>query len=629
MLLVLLLALPIAARAAALETYGRLPTIESAAISPDGQTIGMIWTNGEQRRIVVQPIGQPDKLQVENAGDVKVRSLFWGSPTHLMVFYTRTADIRRVTGPRAEYMMGAVYDTTTRKARPLMHDVQGGLNAIYGRPAVRTIAGKPVAFLQGVRFIEGRGRLVLFRVDLTTGRSEVVDEKSEDAAEWVVDSDGEVLARADLDRSSGRWRLYMRDRRSWRPVTLPETAERPDLDGLGRTSKSVLVRFVEDDRTVFREVDSQTLAVSEPLTLPGASPVRDPATHLVIGAYALVGDDDRWSFFSPQDQKIWDAVRKAYPDDRIQLLSQSSDRKRLVVRVDSPTEGPFIVLVDLNTRGSTLVGGVYKDLEPADVSPVRPIRFKAADGLELTGYLTVPRGKEARNLPLVVNPHGGPAARDTPGFDWWAQAMASRGYAVLQVNFRGSQGFGWPFLKAGFGQWGRKMQSDVSDGVRHLAAEGVIDPKRVCIVGASYGGYTALAGVTLEQGVYHCAASVGGLSDMGKMAAWSRRQGGLLRQRYLLRLLGAENARDDALDAISPALLADRAQAPVLLIHGRDDTVVPLEQSRYMADALKRAGKPAELVVLPGDDHWLSRGETRLQMLKSVVTFLETHNPPN
>ena len=145
------------------------------------------------------------------------------------------------------------------------------------------------------------------------------------------------------------------------------------------------------------------------------------------------------------------------------------------------------------------------------VSKVESVKYKAADGLEITGYLTLPNGREAKGLPLIVFPHGGPASRDTLGFDWWAQAMASRGYAVLQVNFRGSDGLGWEFTKAGFGEWGRKMQTDLSDGVRNLTSQGVVDPKRVCIVGGSYGGYAALAGATLQKDVYRCAVSFGGV----------------------------------------------------------------------------------------------------------------------
>ena len=266
------------------------------------------------------------------------------------------------------------------------------------------------------------------------------------------------------------------------------------------------------------------------------------------------------------------------------------------------------------------------------MSQIKPITYKAADGLEITGYLTLPHGRAPKDLPLVVLPHGGPEGRDTLGFDWWSQALASRGYAVLQPNFRGSEGFGDKFVEAGYGQWGKLMQTDLSDGVRHLAKQGLIDPKRVCIVGASYGGYAALAGATMDRGVYRCAASVAGPADLRRMLIdnndrfGSGRNAGL---RYWLRFMGADGVKDPDLSAISPAKMADRIDIPVLLIHGKDDTVVPYVQSTIMADAMKKAGKPVELVTLNGEDHWLSRGATRLQMLTSVVGFLEKNNPPN
>lgn len=229
-------------------------------------------------------------------------------------------------------------------------------------------------------------------------------------------------------------------------------------------------------------------------------------------------------------------------------------------------------------------------------------------------------------------PHGGPEGRDTLGFDWWSQALASRGYAVLQPNFRGSEGFGWDFIKAGFGEWGKKMQTDLSDGVRDLATQGIIDPKRVCIVGASYGGYAALAGATLDRGVYRCAVSVAGPSDLKKMLLSVREaHNGQMSaaQRYWLRFMGADGIKDPDLAAISPARLADKVDVPVLLIHGKDDTVVRYDQSQAMADALKKAGKPVTFVTLEGEDHWLSRGVTRLKMLTEAVAFVEKHNPPD
>lgn len=633
-LLALLLACLIApaAWAAPLEAYGKLPSIEAVALSPDGKSAAFVVTNGEQRIIAIQDMTSGKFTKRAGTGTVKVRYVRWAGDKHLVIVKSVTSTPMDVITRQREWMMGFSFDVATGKATPLMTGVDSSLNTIHDLPVVRDYKGEPTVFVQGVKFVGGQGVLSLFRVDLDRTATKLVETGIQDTRDWVVGPDGEPVAQELYNPRTGRWAVRIKKGPSWREAHIASAAiDRPSLLGLGRDGKSVMYTWRDDKgQALWQEVRLDGGAPGEPLRVSDRqTPIHDPQDGRLIGYFAQEGDAGGYTFFDPEDAKVWKAVSAAFPGAIVTLQSWSRDHRKIAVRVDPLNDVPAFALVDLDTRKATWLGPEYSEVKPADVAVQTPIRFKASDGLALTGYLTIPRGKETKALPLIVFPHGGPAARDSPGFDWWAQAMASRGYAVLQVNFRGSDGLGEALLRAGYGQWGRKMQTDLSDGVRHLAAQGVIDPKRVCIVGGSYGGYAALAGATLDPGVYRCAASFAGISDLRRFMNWAKASQGPPSFRYLTRFTGAEEDRATVLAQISPAAHADKVSIPILLIHGKDDSVVPLEQSQIMADALKKAGRPVELIIAKGEDHWLSRGETRLQTLAATMAFLEKHNPPN
>jgi dipeptidyl aminopeptidase/acylaminoacyl peptidase len=616
--------------AAPLEAYGKLPFLEQVAISPDGKMLALVTTDGEHRKLAIERAGSRQVVLQLNLADRKLRDVQWAGSRHVIVTTSQTGQIPGIASAPNEWFVAVDVDWTRNTQRPLLWGVPQALalNVIEGPPEFRSVDGKPFAFVRGLTFVARQGRMTLIRIDLDAGKSSILAQGFPFATDFVVDAEGHALAKAGYDAVHEKWSLDLWKEGQWREVdSLDAPIDTPDLKGLGRDGASVAVAFRSDNRPVLRELRPDG-AWSDPIPL--ADPDRliwDATTHRLLGEGALIGEEERFRFFDQQDQKAWDWVRGEFPGARLDLRSFTDDHKTFVVHVDSGDVGPAYFLADAASRTTTPIGAEYPALAPGDIAPVRPIAFKAADGLPLTGYLTLPRGKEPKKLPLVVFPHGGPAARDQPGFDWWAQAMASRGYAVLQVNYRGSAGLGWAFQSAGFGQWGRKMQTDLSDGVRFLAAQGTIDPALVCIVGASYGGYAALTGAAFDTGVYRCAASIAGPSALASMIQGvGAREGpqGAATQRYWTRYMG-QTAR---LDEISPASHADKVAIPILLVHGRDDTVVDYRQSQFMADALAKAGKPFDFVTLEGEDHWLSRGATRFQMLRAVVNFLEKNNPP-
>lgn len=274
-----------------------------------------------------------------------------------------------------------------------------------------------------------------------------------------------------------------------------------------------------------------------------------------------------------------------------------------------------------------LLGSQYK---VDHIAEVRPMTYKARDGLEIPALLTIPPGViEPKQLPLIVLPHGGPEAHGEIDFDWLAQFLAQSGYLVLQPNFRGSTGFGRAHRLAGHGHWGKAMQDDVSDGVKAMQAMGYADLNSVCIVGSSYGGYSALAGGAFSPELYRCVIEINGVSDIPLMLRDTRYTYGNRHWvvSYWNRIIADSDLERKKLKAISPAHFAKNFSAPVLLIHSKDDTVVPLEQSKRMHRKLKRADKSSEFLVLKGEDHWLSSSETRIQMLEAIQVFLAKHNP--
>jgi len=642
------------ATAAPLSAYGGLPAIQSVEISPDGGTLAMIVSNGERRNLVIRPVAGGD-AKAYDVGDAKVRGLDWVGSDYLIITASQAAAMNfqmpgwgSVMGAKQEYSRAFAFNLKTQKLQPLLDKsparmqtgthfrdtnasaIAASMNVLAAAPQVRNLGGTPTLFLQSISFANSAAVLTVIQVNLKNDGQKVVELGDARTNEILLGEDGTPVAKTTYDVTDGRWALKLRrDGGAWAEVrNAVVKLERPDILGLGRDGKSVVLGEQADDGYLIREVSPEGV-VGEPLPVRDVDGlIFDPDSRRMVGVSSLMGDELRYTFFDPKDQKVWEAVRAAFKGDRVTLESWSRDRQKIVVVADSPTEGPGYAVVDLASRKAEWLGSRYDKLAAEDIAEVRPVRFKAKDELELTGYLTLPRGKPARGLPLVVLPHGGPAARDEPGFDWWPQAIASRGYAVLQVNFRGSDGFGWAFTRAGFGEWGRKMQTDLSDGVRDLAGQGIVDPKRVCIVGASYGGYAALAGATLDTGVYRCAAAVSAPADLRRFVDWSRERKGAASFRYWTRFMGAEGDRKVLAD-ISPASHADRVAIPVMLLHGRDDTVVPIEQSQIMADAMRRAGKPVEFVIQAGEDHWLSRGDTRLEMLTATMGFVEKHNPPN
>ena len=638
-----LTAAPDVRAAAPLEVYGRLPRYENVVLSPDGSRVAFIRTDGDARIVVVQELASGKGLGQLGAGDQKLRGIRWADNDRLMIFTSVTAAPMTFVWRENEWRQLRIFDLKSGRNYmvPQANPPNGPdlLNTIGGVTA-RRIQDHTVLFFGGLQVTgramsHGLGREtvpVLLRVDLESDSLRIVRTAGRGLGEsWTIDDAGEVAADERYDQRNHHWSILIsRGGRLQEVAAGDEAIDVPRILGSGPVADTLLLQRVEDGDAVWRLLSLKDGSIGAPMAEKQTldRPIEDPLTFRMIGG-VHVGDSEEYVFFDPSAQQSWQAIVRAFPKEHVRLESFAAGFKKMIVRVEGDRDGYGFELVDLTTHRAEPLGEVYEGIgKPFEV---RRIDYSAADGLQIPAYLTLPRGKPASKLPLIVLPHENPAGRDTADFNWWSQALADQGYAVLQPNYRGS-GLDRAFLARGFGEWGRRMQSDLSDGVRYLAHEGVIDPARVCIVGASYGGYAALAGVSLEPGVYRCAVSVAGISDLNGWLHWVNHQHygrDTATQRYWERFIGASGPDDASAGAISPLRHLDAITVPVLLIHGRDDTVVPFEQSQAMNDALRSAHKDVELVPLKAEDHWLSRSGTRLQMLETSVAFLRTHNPPD
>lgn len=613
------------------EAYGQLPTVEMMRLSPDGDKIAFVTVAGSDRKLHVTTADGKSLHDVDFA-DIKLRALDWADDDHVALSATVTMQLNHFSDAAGEFLAVVALNVSQHRLGVVFSNQSEVLPLVFGEYGFSAQGGHAYGYFGGEArndlLYKGGGILNLYRVDLDTMDRFMLARGGYKEDRWLIDpGSGKLAATAVHDEHNGEWRIEVDDK----VVAKGQADFGPArVLGFGRADGDLLTAEPTNGDDRIREVRLDGSGASDIADGDKDSDfLLDRRTGKWIGVTRR-SDEQESTFFDPGFEARWRMALKTVGDDHAALVSYSDDFSRVIVLTEGEKDSGTYWLVDTKTNTASQVGSAHPDIPADQVGPVSMVDWTAADGVALHGVLTLPAGRSAHALPSIVLPHGGPEARDFPQFDWWAQAFAARGYAVFQPNFRGSAGYGEAFVAAGYGQWGRKMQTDISDGVAELARQGVIDPKRACIVGGSYGGYAAMAGVTVQQGLYRCAVSWGGVADLPLMLHASVRAGGSSKNdatRYWRRFIGADGPDKGDLDAISPARLAAKADAPILLMYGRDDTVVPPAQSIAMADALKRAGKPYELQVMPSEDHWLSRGATRVAMLRAAVAFVQKYDP--
>ena len=603
-----------------------MPAESDVVLSPDGHWLA--WTDrteSKPRVIMFDLAGRKIQRVLAVPDRVKVRDLVWSDSTTLIIILSETTESKRSKDPSRENYRTIVADVSGGDSRmvPLRYpEFPNRKGNVIFAGLVSTHASNPHTIIMA----SGDVCRCLLEVDTRTGGYTITKKGNDYTVDWVVDRLGRPVAREDWDWRHHAYKLMALNADGAIEILRKDDSEYPKIAGL-LPDASAVVLLAANGRS--HQAAWEIPLDGRPAKLIAEDPnaditnvYTDPYTGAIIGIYVSGSVSDvRW--LEPRAQLRQDVLQRSFPGRQVHVSGWTEDGMKTLASVDTPSSPPIYYIVDFTTHRADIAGEEYPALAGIALGEVKEISYKARDGTSIPGYLTMPAAKPSGAIPLVVLPHGGPQARDYLEFNWLTQFLASRGYAVLQPQFRGSTGFGDAFREAGYRQWGGLMQDDVTDGVRALIEQGIADPHRICIVGASYGGYAALAGAAFTPELYSCAVSISGVSDLpalmreevplfegtisNSMSEWKMRIGG---------------PNDSNLAAKSPINSVKAIKIPVLIVYGTADSVVPNAQSEKMVAALKAAGKSVSVAILAGEDHWLSRTETRVQVLKELDAFL-------
>lgn len=603
------------------------PEITGAQLSPDGQFIAFIKPYKDTRNIWVKRINEPYSAAKLITNDTKrpIPAYFWSRDSQYILF------VQDKEGDE-NYNVYAVNPSETPAAGQEvptarnLTDVKGVRAVIYAVPK-----NQPDIIYVGLNDRDASWH-DLYKVQISTGERTLVRTNTERIVGWIFDLDG-------------RLRLATRIADNGDTEVL-----RVDQDGFTKVySCSVFescapVRFHKDKKRVYmitnkgEDVDLIRLVLFDPETGREQIVESDPMNRVDLAdvAFSEVSDelvatvyeDERtriyWKDKSFEADYKW--LQKKLPGKELSMGAGTKDERLMLVTASSDREPGQRYLFDRQKKRLTFQYRVFEKLPREHLAPMQAIRYRSSDGLEIPAFLTLPKGVPAKNLPLIVFPHGGPWARDAWGYDRDAQFWANRGYAVLQPNFRGSTGYGKRFLNAGNKQWGEKMQDDLTWGVKHLVAQGIVDPKRVGIMGGSYGGYATLAGLAFTPDVYAAGVSIVGPSNLITLLESIPPYWEAARKLFHARMGDPSTPEGKAqLERQSPLNSANKIKAPLLVVQGANDPRVKKAESDQIVVALRDRGFPVEYLVAPDEGHGFARPVNNMAWIALAEKFLAKH----
>jgi dipeptidyl aminopeptidase/acylaminoacyl peptidase len=597
--------------------------ISGEQISPDGQFISFLKPYKGTRNIWVKTISEPFSAARPISAELKrpVGRYFWSRDSKFILYSQDAGGDENFNVHAIDPRLAADPATGVPPARALTN-LQGVRTLIYSVP--RT---KPDIIYIGLNDRDARWH-DLYELHLSTGEKTLLRKNTERITSWVFDHDA-TLRLAERVTEAGDNELLRVDPDGFKVINRCDVLESCSQAGFDAQNRLV---YLVTNKGPLNLTELNMLDPATGATTPVES---DPQKRVDFGGVILSAADDRVLFTQYRDDGVrrhfkdhafeaqfrW--LESQFPGKEVDLGARTADESLWIVNVLGDTEPGETYVWNPTAQTLALQYRVHEELSRAALSERRPYHYKSSDGLDIPAYLTLPKGLPAQNLPLIVNPHGGPWTQEAFGYNRFAQFLANRGYAVLQPNFRGSAGYGKAYLNAGNGEWGRKMQDDLTWGVKALVADGTVDPKRVGIAGASYGGYATLAGVAFTPDIYAVAVDIMGPANLvtqldKRPAYWE-----FGKKLWYTRVADPTTEQGEALlIAESPLTRANAIVTPLMVVQGKNDPRVDIRESNQIVAAVRDNGKPVEYLVAPDEGHGFVRPINTLAMVSAMEPFL-------
>ncbi len=464
----------------------------------------------------------------------------------------------------------------------------------------------------------------------TNGKMKLIAKNPGDVTGWLVDNAGNVRGGSSMDGLNGKFFYKDIGEKEFRLIReFQVTDENISPIGFDATNTTLYAMSnVGRDTRAFYTYDPNTDKLGELIygrdDVDMGGMIFSEKQNKLLGV-TYFDEYPRQVIFDEKEKQVRDSLGQAFPDKQVNFTSSTKDEMISIVHVGSDLDPGQYYIFDRNTNKLRWILPAMSSIKPDEMSPMKPIKFVSRDGLDIRGYITIPNNSSGKNLPIIINPHGGPfGVRDFWGFNAEHQFFASRGYATVQVNFRGSGGYGREFEQAGYGgKWGAEMQNDITDAVKYLVDEGIADPDKVCIYGASYGGYATMAGLTFTPDLYKCGINYVGVTDVGLLftsmpKSWEP-------AKELMKIQIGDPADEALMKRMSPLDHVDKITAPLMIVHGALDPRVVKQHATDLRDALKKRGVKLsndEWIMKKDEGHGFRKEENRIELYKKMEKFL-------